>query len=239
MLALYQPITVISDRLIIALDLPDLASALSLCDRLPMVTHYKVGLELFISEGAKIIYSLRERQKQVFLDLKLHDIPNTVARACQMAVRYEVKFLTIHAIGGQAMLSAAQEAVAGSSTQLLAVTLLTSLSARELAYDLKVPLELPEYVQHLAQMADRAGIKGLVCSPQEVAQLRTLLGKNTTIVCPGVRPLGTLADDQNRTMTPAQALQQGADYLVIGRPITQAPDPAQAWSEICQALPPI
>jgi len=222
-------------RIIVALDVPDLASALTMCDRLPQAEWFKVGLELFISAGAEILPALQQRGKKVFLDLKLHDIPNTVASACRSAVRYGVQFLSVHAMGGLAMLQSAQEAIAGSNTQILAVTVLTSLTARELA-ELQIALELPQYILHLCQTAHNAGITGVVCSPHEVKHIRENLGSALTIVTPGVRPHWTGQGDQARTMTPAQAIMQGADYLVIGRPITHHPDPAQAWAQICQEI---
>lgn len=223
-------------RIIVALDVPDLASALTMCDRLPQAEWFKVGLELFISAGAEILPALQQRGKKVFLDLKLHDIPNTVASACRSAVRYGVQFLSVHAMGGLAMLQAAQEATAGSNTALLAVTVLTSLTARELANELHISPKLPDYILHLCETAHNAGIKGTVCSPHEVRLVREKLGKKLTIVTPGVRPNWSIQGDQARTMTPAQAIIQGADYLVIGRPITHHPDPAQAWTQICQEV---
>ncbi|MFN3926740.1 MAG: orotidine-5'-phosphate decarboxylase [Pseudanabaenaceae cyanobacterium] len=226
----------IGDRIIVALDVPDLESALTLCDRLPAVTHYKVGLELFISCGQEILWALRARGKEIFLDLKLHDIPNTVARACQIAMRYEVKFLTVHALGGQDMLSAAQSAVADSNTQLLAVTVLTNLTAEQLQTALKITLPLSEYVLHLASLSQQAGIAGVVCSPHEIAPLRAKFGQAMGIVCPGVRPPWAVVGDQQRIMTPKEAIAAGADYLVIGRPITQHPDPPEAWQKILQEL---
>ncbi len=225
-----------AQRIIVALDAPDLDSALAMCDRLPQAIWCKVGLELFISAGAEILPALQQRGKQVFLDLKLHDIPNTVASACRSAVKYGVQFLSVHAMGGQAMLESAQEATAGSSTQLLAVTVLTSLTARALAQELHIPLDLPQYILHLCQIAHQAGINGVVCSPQEAKLIRDNLGQKLTIVTPAVRPHWAGQGDQARTMTPAQAIIQGADYLVIGRPITHHLDPAQAWTQICQEI---
>jgi len=223
-------------KIIVALDVPDLASALSICDRLPQATWFKVGLELFIRAGAEVLLELQARDKRVFLDLKLHDIPNTVAAACRSAVQYGVQFLSVHALGGLAMLQSAQEAVAGSNTQLVAVTVLTSLSARELAYELRIDLDLPDYILHLSETAYNAGIKGVVCSPHEAGRIRANFGQRFTVITPGVRPSWSVLGDQVRTMTPAQALVAGADYLVIGRPITHHADPATAWAQICQEI---
>lgn len=232
-----------AQRLIVPLDVASEAAAIALVERLPQVQFWKVGLELFVSSGPAILQFLKERDKQIFLDLKFHDIPNTVAGACRAAARYGVDLLTIHATAGKTALQAAQAALiegAGEAglapPQLIAITVLTSLSARDLAFDLKIPLELPEYALHMALLAQEAGLGGVVCSPQEVSQLRTVCGEDFLFVCPGVRPIGSQAGDQQRSLTPAAAIQAGADYLVIGRPITTAADPAQAFAQICQEL---
>lgn len=232
-----------SDRIIVPLDVSSEAAAIALVDRLPQVAFWKVGLELFISSGAGILPELKQRQKQIFLDLKLHDIPNTMAGACRSAARYGVDLLTVHATAGQAALKAAQaaalEGAAAAGTQppnLIAVTLLTSLNSRALAFELKVPLELPEYALHMALLAQESGMPGVVCSPQEIEQLRQTCGDKFLLVCPGVRPTWSEAGDQKRTMTPAKAFKAGADYLVIGRPITAAPDPAAAFDRICEEI---
>ncbi len=221
-------------QIIVALDVPSVAEAINLCDRLPQVNFWKVGLELFIADGSTILRELKARDKKIFLDLKLHDIPNTVASACRVATKYGADFLTIHAAGGKAMMQAAQAEVEGSSTQLLAVSLLTSISALELASDLKVSLEVPEYVSQMVLSAQASGFTGAVCSPHEVANLRSLLGNNFCFVTPGVRPAGAAIGDQSRVMTPKEAIAAGANYLVIGRPIAAAPDPVLAWDQICK-----
>jgi orotidine-5'-phosphate decarboxylase len=233
----------ISDRLIVALDVPTAREAIALVDRVPQASFWKVGLELFISDGAPVFTELKARNKQIFLDLKFHDIPNTVAGACRSATRYGVDLLTIHAAAGKAALVAAQAAAQEAASdanqappKLLAITLLTSLSARSLAFDLKVSIELPEYVLHLALLAQESGLAGAVCSPQEAAQLRQVCGDHFLLVCPGVRPTWADSGDQSRTVTPAAAIAAGADYLVIGRPITAAPDPAVAFDRICDEL---
>jgi len=224
------------DNIIVPLDVSTLDDAISLLDRLPEVSFWKVGLELFVSTGAAILQTLKEREKRIFLDLKLHDIPNTVAGAARAAKRYEVDFLTIHATAGRKAMEAAVAAVAGSNTKLLAITLLTSLNSRELAFDLKIPLELPEYALHMALLAQESGFPGAVCSPKEVEQLRQICGDDFCFVCPGVRPTWAEVGDQRRVMTPKQALDAGADYLVIGRPIAAASDPAAVWQRICAEL---
>ncbi|MCX5936048.1 MAG: orotidine-5'-phosphate decarboxylase, partial [Pseudanabaena sp. LacPavin_0818_WC45_MAG_42_6] len=216
-------------KIIVALDVPSANEALNLCDRLPQVCFWKVGLELFIADGSTILRELKARDKRVFLDLKLHDIPNTVASACRVATKYGADFLTIHASGGKAMMQAAQAEVQDSSTQLLAVSLLTSISSVELQSDLLVPLGIPEYVAKLVLLAKESGLKGAVCSPHEVAKLRSLLGDDFCFVTPGVRPVGAAVGDQSRVMTPKDAIAAGANYLVIGRPITAALDPVLAW----------
>ncbi len=227
-----------ANRIIVALDVSTKKEAIALIDKLPQVSFWKVGLELFVSCGTEILQILQERQKRIFLDLKFHDIPNTVAGACNSALAYGVEFLTIHATAGKKALQAATEAVAkgNSRPKLLAITLLTSINSRELAFDLKIPLELPEYVLQMAVLARDSGIDGAVCSPQEVVQLRQVCGDDFVLVCPGVRPTWAQTGDQKRVMTPAKAIQAGADYLVIGRPITAAEDPALAWDKICQEL---
>ncbi|MBD2578097.1 orotidine-5'-phosphate decarboxylase [Oscillatoria sp. FACHB-1406] len=224
------------DKVIVPLDVPTVEEAIALLDRLPQVSFWKVGLELFVSTGPELLKTLKQRQKRIFLDLKLHDIPNTIAGACRAAARYEVDFLTIHPTAGRAALKAAAEAVAGSPTQLLAVTLLTSLNSRDLAFDLKVSLELPDYALQMALLAQECGITGAVCSPQEVEQLRQACGDSMTFVCPGVRPSWAEKGDQQRVMTPQQAFKAGANYLVIGRPITAAEDPAAAWNKIVEEI---
>lgn len=231
------------DRIIVPLDVPHETDAIALLDKLPDVSFWKVGLELFVSSGPSILSILKERQKRIFLDLKFHDIPNTVVGACRSAAKYGVDLITIHATCGKEALQAAQAAVEeGSATvdrptpRLIAITLLTSLTARQLAFDLKIPLELPEYALQMALLAQEAGLPGAVCSPQEVEQLRQTCGDEFLLVCPGVRPKGSEGGDQKRSRTPADALKAGADYLVIGRPITAAADPVAAWAKICQEI---
>ncbi|MFN6572050.1 orotidine-5'-phosphate decarboxylase [Dendronalium sp. ChiSLP03b] len=230
-------------QIIVALDVPDVESAIALVDRLPQVGFWKVGLELFTSSGPTILELLKSRQKRIFLDLKFDDIPNTVAGACRAAARYGVDLLTIHATAGRDALKAATEAVQVGASQtgveppkLIAITLLTSISSRQLAFDLKIPLELPEYILEMALMAQEVGLDGAVCSPQEVLQLRQTCGNDFLLVCPGVRPTWADKVDQKRSLTPVQAIQAGADYLVIGRPITAAAEPNLAWKRISEEL---
>lgn len=229
----------LANKIIVPLDVPSADEAIALLDRLPDVTFWKVGLELFVSTGAAIIDILKQRDKKVFLDLKFHDIPNTVAGACRAAARYGVDLLTVHATAGKPALTAAMTAVKEGAAaagvnppKVIAITLLTSLNARELAFDLYIPLELPEYALKMALLAQESGLNGVVCSPHEVADLRRSCGDDFLFVCPGVRPTWSAKGDQQRTLTPTEAITAGADYLVIGRPITAAPDPQAAWDLI-------
>ena len=231
------------NRVIVPLDVPTADAAIALLDRLPEVGFWKVGLELFVSSGNRLIDELKARQKKIFLDLKFHDIPNTMAGACRAAARYGVDLITVHATAGEAALTAAQEAAVQGATEagvptpnLIAVTVLTSISARSLALELKVPLELPDYALQMAMMAQECGLAGAVCSPQEASDLKNVLGKSFLLVCPGVRPEWAAAGDQKRSLTPAAAIQAGADYLVIGRPITASDDPAAAFQRVCDEL---
>jgi orotidine-5'-phosphate decarboxylase len=227
------------DRIIVPLDVPTTTQAIELLDKLPQVEFWKVGLELFVGSGPEIIRMLKERHKKIFLDLKFHDIPNTVVGACQSAAQYQVDLLTVHAAAGRPALQAAAAALAKGGQRrpaLIAITLLTSFNTRELAFDLHIPLETSAYALNMAVMAKECGCPGAVCSPQEVAAVRQRCGQDFTLVCPGIRPEWSVTADQQRTMTPAQALQAGADYLVIGRPITAAVDPMAAWEKICEEL---
>ena len=233
----------VEDRIIVPLDVPTEAKAIALVEQLPQVRWWKVGLELFVGTGPSILQSLKNRQKQIFLDLKLHDIPNTMAGATREAAAYGVDLLTVHATAGRSALKAASIAAVGGSQEagcppakLIGITLLTSLTSRDLAFDLKIPLELPEYALQMALLAQETGLNGAVCSPQEVEQLRQTCGDDFLLVCPGVRPKWAEAGDQRRSMTPSDAIKAGADYLVIGRPITAATDPVEAWQRICDEL---
>jgi orotidine-5'-phosphate decarboxylase len=230
-------------RIIIPLDVPDLAAAIALVDRLPAAQFFKIGLELFVAEGPAVLQMLRSRQKRIFLDLKFHDIPNTMAGACRSAARYGVDLLTVHATAGAAALVAAQQAAIAGATaagvsppNLIAVTVLTSISAPVLASELGVAAPLETHVQTLAQLAQTSGLSGIVCSPQEIAAVRSVCPGEFLLVCPGVRPDWADRGDQARTMTPGQAIAAGATYLVIGRPITQAEDPAIAFAKVCAEL---
>jgi len=230
--------------IIVALDVPGLAAALLLAKQLaPVVGAVKVGKELFVSAGPEVVRRLRDTGAAVFLDLKFHDIPNTVARAVEAAVRLDVQMLTVHTSGGLAMMRAAEQAAQETARQLnrppplvLGVTVLTSLDGNDLAETGLNP-DVPAQVERLALLAARAGLRGLVCSPREIVRLRKILPPEMQLVTPGIRPAaGKKSDDQKRTMTPKEALAAGASWLVIGRPICAAENPRGAAEEILASL---
>ncbi|MEU6997669.1 orotidine-5'-phosphate decarboxylase [Nonomuraea sp. NPDC046570] len=219
----------------VALDAPDLETAARWASLVtPHVSTVKVGLELYLRYGPDVIASVRGASGvQVFLDLKLHDIPNTVAGAARAVSRLRPAFLTVHAAGGAAMIQAAVEAV--PHTQVAAVTVLTSLSEGDLG---RIGLAGPagDAVRRLAVLAVSSGATALVCSPHEVAAVRAEVGPDITLITPGVRPTGSDSQDQARVATPEQALADGADLLVIGRPITASPDPGATAAAIAASL---
>jgi len=214
-------------RIIVALDLPSQAQALALAERLdPKVCRVKVGLELFVAAGPAILRDLSGLGYEIFLDLKFHDIPTTVGRAVERACALDVWMLNVHALGGLRMLEAASKASQGSATRLIGVTILTSHDEADLA---ALGLsDAPARVQALAALCRQAGLHGVVCSAQEAGLLRAAHGPQFTLVTPGIRPQGAGLDDQRRVLTITQALLEGAHYLVLGRPITQASDPKAA-----------
>ena len=224
----------IDPRVIVALDFADAKSALGLAERLdPATCRLKVGSELYTAAGPEFVKQLVARKFPVFLDLKFHDIPNTVAAACRAAAALGVWMMNVHAAGGKAMMAAAREALPpGTHTPLLiAVTVLTSLNELELR-EVGFVESAQEAALRLARLAQSCGLDGVVCSAQEAAILRRALGADFVLVTPGIRPGQTSHDDQQRVTTPRAAIQNGASYLVIGRPITRAPDPLAALSEI-------
>ena len=226
-------------QLIVALDVPASDRILPIVRALPQdISFYKVGLELFAAEGPTVIDVLTREGKKVFLDLKLHDIPRTVARAVTSAARHGVAFLTVHACGGEEMLKAAAQAAAESGPdppQLLAVTVLTSLNNSDLQ-SMGIARSTDQHAAALGALAVSAGIDGLVCSPAEVARFRQELGDAPVLVTPGVRPAGADVGDQKRAATPSAAVQAGSNFLVVGRPILQAPDPAAAAKAILEEM---
>jgi orotidine-5'-phosphate decarboxylase len=225
-------------RIIVALDYPSAEPALALVNRLdPAHCRLKVGMELYTAAGPDLVRSLVERDFDVFLDLKFHDIPNTVAAACSAAAELGVWMMNVHCLGGRRMLAAAREAVGtGSSSPLLiGVTVLTSHSEQELA-ELGLADSAAKEVERLAGLARESGLDGVVCSPLEAGGLRQEFGAEFRLITPGVRPAGSDAADQRRTLSPEQAVAAGADWLVIGRPITRASDPVVALAEIRHSL---
>lgn len=220
-------------KIIVALDCASQAEALALAQQLdPALCRVKVGKELFTAAGPTVIDALHQLGFQIFLDLKFHDIPNTVAKACQAAARLGVWMLSLHASGGERMLRAAQEAVSQCefAPLLVGVTVLTSFTAEELI-EIGVARSLPDQVLYLASLAKNAGLAGLVCSVEEAENLRVHF-PDLLLVTPGIRLSQDAGDDQRRIATPSVALQKGADYLVIGRPITQAENPLIAIKRI-------
>ena len=224
--------------IIVALDVPDAACALALAEQLtPAVGAFKIGKELFVAEGPDIVRRVRDTGAAVFLDLKFHDIPNTVAKAVASAARLNVQMLTVHASGGTEMLRAAQAAAeeAENTPLILGVTVLTSMDETDLA-EIGIQKNPAQQVQHLATLATAAGLKGLVCSPKEITPLRAILPPETQLITPGIRPAGTDTGDQKRVLTPAQAIEAGANWLVIGRPICTAKNPRDAAEAILDSL---
>ncbi len=220
--------------IIVSLDYAGATAALALVSELdPEKCRVKVGKELFTRAGPTLIEKLVGQGFDVFLDLKYHDIPNTVARACSAASDLGVWMLNVHASGGRAMLNSAREAVEKSNHKplLIAVTVLTSLSTHDLS-ELGLTSSVEEQVIRLAKLTRSAGLDGIVCSPQEVSIMRKHMDQDFKLITPGIRPAGSANEDQKRVMTPAEAITMGSDYLVIGRPITQATDPMQALRDI-------
>jgi len=223
---------------IVALDYPHAENALELVDRLdPTRCRVKVGKELFTREGPAIVDALHQRKFDVFLDLKYHDIPNTVAKACRAAADMGVWMMNVHASGGARMMDAARETIeqSGAGSLLIAVTVLTSMDADDLK-GIGITIDPEEQVLRLAQLAKKSGLHGVVCSAREAEMLKANLGEDFKLVTPGIRLADSEADDQRRVVTPQAALASGVDYMVIGRPITQAADPQQTLDSILAGL---
>lgn len=214
-------------KIIVALDYPEESAALSLIEQLdPDLCRLKVGKEMFTHLGPAFVEKIQTRGFEVFLDLKYHDIPNTVAKACQAASSLGVWMLNVHASGGRRMMEAAADAVANTATKphLIAVTVLTSMSHEDLI-ELGINETPQQQALKLARLAKSSGMAGVVCSAQEANSMQQQLGREFLLVTPGIRPAGSKADDQRRVMSPVDALKAGSDYLVIGRPITQSDNP--------------
>ncbi len=223
-----------SPRIIVALDFPSAAAALELVAALdPALCRLKVGKEMFTRLGPPFVERLVKKGFDVFLDLKFHDIPNTVAAACAAAAELGVWMINLHASGGRHMMEAARERLEGLPRRplLIAVTILTSLEQKDIA-EVGFSGTAADNVARLAQLAERSGMDGIVCSPLEAADVRALVDPGFLLVTPGVRPREAASNDQRRIMTPSDALNNGADYLVVGRPITAAPDPLQRLQDI-------
>ena len=226
------------DRLIVALDVGKALQARDIVAKVgAFATTYKVGKQLFTAEGPQVVRDLVASGRKVFLDLKYHDIPNTVGKAVGEACALGVSMLTVHGAGGSRMLRAAVEAAASSPSRplILAVTVLTSFSDEDLR-EVGVPTSVLEQAQHIARLAQSCGCGGVVTSPREARALRQLLGAGPTIVTPGVRPAGADLGDQARVATPKEAIAAGASHIVVGRPITAAPDPAGAARAILEEI---
>jgi orotidine-5'-phosphate decarboxylase len=229
--------------IIVALDVPTAEAALKLVEQLaPVSGGFKVGSELFTSTGSDIVRRIRSLGAPVFLDLKFHDIPNTVAKAVAAAVQLDVQMLTVHVSGGMEMLKAAEQAAQESAWKLghtpplvLGVTVLTSLDGAALS-QIGLDPNVSRQVRRLANLAKQAGLRGLVCSPREVAEVRQIVPASTQLVTPGIRLQTVPADDQKRTLTPREALALGANWLVIGRPICAAEDPRAAAEQILKEI---
>ncbi len=231
--------TMNDSKVIVALDYPSAADALAFVDRLePGSCKLKIGKELFTRGGPQVVRDCQARGFPIFLDLKFHDIPNTVAAACQAAAELGVWMMNVHASGGRRMMAAARDALESFGADrplLIAVTVLTSMAEEDLA-EIGVPGSPVEQVSRLAALTQEAGLDGVVCSSKEVVELRKQRGQDFVLVTPGIRPAGADAGDQKRIMTPKDALVAGSSYLVIGRPITQADDPVAALAAINQEI---
>ncbi len=225
-------------KIIVALDYADADLALALVSQLnPALCRLKVGKELFTAAGPQLVEQVMRRDFEVFLDLKFHDIPNTTAQACKAAATLGVWMVNVHALGGRRMMEAAHEALANFNKppRLIAVTVLTSMAQADLA-EVGILVSPAEQVLHLAALAQASGLDGVVCSAQEAALLRKQTGNSFCLVTPGIRPAEAAADDQSRIMTPRAALENGSNYLVIGRPITKAADPLLALQQIANEI---
>jgi len=227
-------------RIIVALDFPSADEAINVVSSLdPSICRVKVGKELFTRSGPSLVEQLLKRGFEVFLDLKFHDIPNTVAQACRAAAELGVWMINVHALGGRRMMEAAREAIDSTSHKplLIGVTILTSMGKEDLL-EVGLPADPEENVLRLARLAESSGLDGVVCSAKEVSVLRENVRKDFCLVTPGVRPAGASIGDQKRIMTPEKAMESGSSYLVIGRPITQAENPRAELEKINSVILP-
>jgi len=236
--------SLIKNPLIIALDVNAIEEASVLADKLsPYAGAFKVGMQLYNSEGPEAIRILKEKNTAIFIDLKLHDIPNTVAGAARVLTRHGVSILNVHAAGGKKMMREAVKAARDEADKkgidrplIVAVTVLTSIDQEVFNNEVGINGSIKERVVLWAKMAREAGLDGVVASPHEIAAIRKACGNDFVIITPGVRPAGVAANDQKRVMTPGEAIRQGATYLVVGRPVTGSPDPAQAARAILEEI---
>ena len=232
-----------NEKIIIALDGMDKNDVFNLLEKIPEVIWVKVGLELFVSEGPDILSILRDKEKKVFLDLKFHDIPTTVARACFAASQIGAEMISLHTCAGMKALKMAKEAAHEGAAKvnlmppkLLGITILTSWSQESLVADLLINQSIDQRVKHLAEIASNSGLAGCVCSPREVKSLREIYPETFELVTPGIRSLGLDVNDQSRISDASEALNMGASKLVIGRAITQSNDPAYMFKSFCNKV---
>ena len=232
------------EKLILGLDVDDTALAYNLIDKLaPHVKFYKIGLQLITKDGPRMVMTLKRKGLKVFYDAKFFDIPQTVYNACYEATRLRVNMINVHALGGAKMISYAREAIEKAALKLqiekpllLAVTILTSMEKSDLKKNLRTDVSVKNMVLHLARMAKKAGVDGVVCSPQEIKTIKNNLGKDFVVVAPGIRMGKVKKDDQKRIMTPKQAMKNGADYIVVGRPILQSDDKLETVQKIIKQI---
>ena len=232
-----------SEKIIIALDGMDKNNVFNLLEKIPEIIWVKVGLELFVSEGPDVLSILRDKGKKIFLDLKFHDIPTTVARACFAASQTGAEFISLHTCAGMIALKMANEAaqegaskVNLSPPKLLGITILTSWTKESFANDLLIDQSIDQRVQHLAEIALNSGLGGCVCSPREVRSLREIYPESFDLITPGIRSIGSDVNDQSRVSDASEALKMGASKLVIGRAITQSDDPAYMFKSFCNKI---
>jgi len=234
-----SPQTVNDSPILVALDYADRQRAMAFVDRIdPQSCRLKIGKEMFTLFGPQLVRDLQQRGFEIFLDLKFHDIPNTAAHAVAAAADLGVWMVNVHASGGRRMMTAAREALlpfGKDAPLLIAVTVLTSMEAEDLR-DIGIDLSPAEHAERLARLTNDCGLDGVVCSAHEAERLKATIGQNFKLVTPGIRPAGSAAGDQRRIMTPPEAQRAGVDYMVIGRPITQSDDPAQALQNILASL---
>ncbi len=229
-------IKVSDSKIIVALDYSSEAQAVEFVNKVsPELCKLKVGKELFTAAGPQFVEKIVSKGFDVFLDLKFHDIPNTVMKACQAVAELGVWMTNVHAMGGQTMMQAAKEGVSHSSTKLIAVTVLTSMGQDDLK-QIGIQVEVTQQVVNLAQLTKQSGLDGVVCSAKEVSLLRQNLSEDFLLVTPGIRPAGSATGDQKRVMTPAEAIKAGSSYLVIGRPITQSDSPVKTLEAIAAEI---